>query len=77
MIRLHLNPAILKSLNFNKKDETLEIEFKDDIKTTDCIDIPISILQDYVDSIKQSGMLDTDETHCSNLRIVHSNFKAS
>ncbi|MBP0904118.1 hypothetical protein ACFSKN_08455 [Mariniflexile gromovii] len=74
MIRLHLKSAILKSLNFNKKDKTLEIEFKDGIKTTDCMDIPISILEDYVNSIKQNGGLCIDEDHRSNLKIVYSNF---
>ena len=76
MIRLFLNSALLKSLNFNKKEATLEIEFKDDVNTADCLDIPISTLQDYVDSLKLSGLLENVETHPSNLKIVHSNFKA-
>ncbi|WP_445731065.1 hypothetical protein [Mariniflexile sp.] len=53
MIRLYLNPTILKSLNFNKKDDTLEVEFKDDIDTSDFLDIPISILRKYLESIKK------------------------
>ncbi|WP_396600699.1 hypothetical protein [Algibacter sp. R77976] len=76
MIRLNLNPSIIKNLNFNKEEETLEIEFKRHIKTTQCINIPLSILQDYVETIKDGHIINED--HCkSNLTVVYSNFKAS
>ncbi|MDO7173212.1 hypothetical protein [Mariniflexile sp. AS56] len=74
MIRLQLIPSILKSLNFNKKDKILEIEFKDGINSNKCMDIPISVLEDYITSITESGVLDTHPKHHSQLKIVHSNF---
>ena len=77
MIRLNLKPSIVKSLSFNKKDETLEIEFKRNIKATQCINIPLSILQDYVESLKQEDIIENEEVFQSNLKIVYSNFKAS
>ncbi|GAA4940681.1 hypothetical protein GCM10023314_11870 [Algibacter agarivorans] len=77
MIRLNLNPSLLKSLNFNKKDNTLEIEFKHHIKTTECMDIPISIVKDYVSSMKEKGVSVINEDCHVNLKIVHSNFIAS
>jgi hypothetical protein len=76
MIRLHLNPSILKSLNFNEKDESLEIEFKKDIETAQHINIPMSIIQDYINSIKESVILKDKEDSQTNLKIVYSNFKA-
>ena len=77
MIRLNLSPSFLKSLNFNKKNDTLEIEFKKSIKTTECMDIPISIVKDYVNSMKERGFSVIQENPPTNLKIVHSNFKAS
>lgn len=76
MIRLLLKSTVIKSLNFNKKEETLQIEFKDEVKTSNCLDIPISIMQDYIESMIQNGLLESGEDHRSYLRIVHSNFKA-
>ncbi len=77
MIRLNLKPSIIKNLSFNKKDKTLEIEFKRHIKTAQCIHIPLSILKDYVDSLKQEDIIENAEVFQSNLKIVYSNFKAS
>tara|TARA_R110001583_G_scaffold20724_2_gene79327 strand:+ start:104 stop:334 length:231 start_codon:yes stop_codon:yes gene_type:complete len=74
MIRLHLNPSIVKSLNSNEKEESLEIEFKEDVKTSQHIDIPMSIIQDYVNSVKESAFLKSEENIQSNLKIVYSNF---
>ena len=77
MIRLHLKPAILKSLSFNKNNKTLDIEFKDGLNMADFLDIPIAILENYVKSMKQVSPLNTDENYPANLKIVHSNFKVS
>lgn len=73
MIRLNLKPSLIKNLSFNRTNETLEIEFKRHIKTAECINIPLSILQEYVESLK---LEDTKEEQ-SNLKLVHSNFKSS
>ena len=75
MIGLQLNPSILKSLNFNKDNESLEIEFKKDIKAAKHIEIPLSIIKDYINSIKENILLEKDEENHSNLKIVYSNFK--
>ncbi|MGB5418610.1 hypothetical protein [Algibacter sp.] len=75
MIRLSLNPSIIKKLNFNKKNETLEIEFKRHIKTAQCINIPLSILQDYIASLKNDDIMEVEDQFPSTLKIVHSNFK--
>lgn len=48
MIRLQLKPSILKSLNFNKEKESLEIEFKKGVKTAKHIEIPLSTIKDYI-----------------------------
>ncbi|ULC58627.1 hypothetical protein MBM09_11925 [Flaviramulus sp. BrNp1-15] len=77
MIRLQLKPSILKSLNFNKENESLEIEFKKDIKTAKHIEIPLSIIKDYVNSLKENILFENEEDNHSNLRIVYSNFKTS
>lgn len=78
MIRLSLKPSIIKNLSFNKKSKSLEIEFKRHIKTTQCINIPLSILQDYVESLRTDDNFDTDFTpYQSSLKIVYSNFKVS
>jgi len=77
MIRLNLKPSIVKKLSFNKKDKTLEIELKRNIKTAQCINMPLSILQDYVESLKQEEIIENVEAFQSNLKIVYSNFKAS
>jgi len=77
MIRLNLKPSIVKYLSFNKKDETLEIEIKRNIKTSKCINMPLPILQDYVESIKQEELIENADPFQSNLKIVYSNFKAS
>lgn len=74
MIRLNLKPSIIKALSFNKKNETLEIEFKRHIKTAQCINIPLSILQDYVESLKLQDSLEDSNEIQSNLKIVYSNF---
>ncbi|SFZ91358.1 hypothetical protein SAMN05428642_10220 [Flaviramulus basaltis] len=75
MIRLHLNPSILKSLNFNKKNESLEIEFKKNVKTAQHIEIPLSIINDYINSIKENILSEDKDDIKSNLRVVYSNFK--
>ena len=77
MIRLSLKPTIIKNLNFNKKDKTLEIEFKQNIKTAQCINIPLSILQDYVESLSHDEIFEKEKAYRPNLKIVYSNFKAS
>ncbi|GAA4896334.1 hypothetical protein GCM10023311_21300 [Flaviramulus aquimarinus] len=77
MIRVHLNPSIIESLNFNKNDEILEIEFKPDVNPAECIDISMSILKDYVNSIKPENTIETKNNFYRNLRVVYSNFKAS
>ena len=77
MIRLNLKPSIIKSLSFNKKDKTLEIEFKRHIKTAQCINIPLSILKDYVESLKMEEITENECAFQSTLKIVYSNFKAS
>ena len=74
MIRLHLNPTVLKSLNFNKEDDFLEIEFKDCVPAENHIDIPLSVIQKYVDSIKENVIYDEKNNLSSHLKIVYSNF---
>ncbi|WP_298556740.1 hypothetical protein [uncultured Algibacter sp.] len=76
MIRLSQKPTIIKNLNFNKKDKTLEIEFKQHFKTAQCINIPLSILQEYMESQNYSEISENDIAYKANLKIVHSNFKA-
>ncbi|WJJ98250.1 hypothetical protein [Algibacter luteus] len=77
MIRLNLKPSIIKKLSFNKKKKSLEIEFKENIKTSKCINIPLSILQEYVDSLSRNEIFTDKNEYQSTLKIVHSNFKAS
>lgn len=77
MIRLNLEPSIIKNLSFNKKDKTLEIEFKRNIKTAQHINIPLYILEEYVESLKKEEILENAEIFQSNLKIVYSNFNAS
>lgn len=77
MIRLNLKPSVIKKLSFNKKDKTLEIEFKRHIKTAQCINIPLSILQDYVETLRHNEIAKNEDVFQSNLKIVYSNFKAS
>jgi hypothetical protein len=76
MIRLQLKPSILKSLSFNKENESLEIEFKKDIKMANHIEIPLSTIKEYINSLKENILSETEE-HKSHLKIVHSNFKAA
>ena len=75
MIRLNLKPSIIENLSFNKDNKTLEIEFKRHIKITQCINISMSILQDYVKTFSPDNL--TEKPFQSNLKIVHSNFKTS
>ncbi|MEL0455939.1 hypothetical protein WJN01_06850 [Flavobacteriaceae bacterium SZ-1-7] len=77
MIRLHLNPSIVKHLNFNEQDKMLEIEFKHHIKVAKYFNIPLSILHDYIESLKEESAEQSNDAHQSNLKIVYSNFKAS
>lgn len=77
MIRLSLKPAFVKNLRFNKKDETLEIEFKNHIKTSDCINIPLSVLHNYVETLKKEDLLEYEQSFLPKLKVVHSNFRAS
>jgi hypothetical protein len=77
MIRLNLKPSIIKKLSFNKKEKSLEIEFKENIKTSKCINIPLSMLHEYVESLRRSEKFNNQEEHHSTLKIVHSNFEAS
>lgn len=76
MIRLNFNPSIIKNLCFNEKDKTLEIEFKRNIKTAQHIKIPLSILEEYVESLKQEEIIENVDPFQSNLKIVYSNFKS-
>jgi hypothetical protein len=76
MIRLNLEPSVIKNLTFNKKDKSLEIEFKENIKTSKCINIPLSILKEYVDSLREKELFIGKKNYQSTLKIVHSNFKA-
>ncbi|SFD28643.1 hypothetical protein [Algibacter pectinivorans] len=75
MIRLNLKPSVIKNINFNKKDEMLEIEFKRHISTAQCINIPLSILKDYVETLRNDQ--ENENEFQPNLTVVHSNFKAS
>lgn len=77
MIRLNLKPSIIKNLSFNKKNKTLEIEFKRHIKTTQHIKIPLSILEDYVETLRHDKIKESEDLFQSNMKIVYSNFKAS
>jgi hypothetical protein len=75
---LHLlKPSIIKSLNFNEKEESLEIELRKGVKTANHINIPLSIIKDYINSVKENILLENKENNQSNLRIVYSNFKVS
>ncbi|MEP3836705.1 MAG: hypothetical protein ABJM36_03615 [Algibacter sp.] len=74
MTRLNLKPSVIKNINFNKNDETLEIEFKRHISTAQCINIPLSIIQDYVETLKDDKLGDDFQP---NLTVVYSNFKVS
>ena len=40
------------------------------------MDIPISVLTDYVNSMKERGISVIKDGYHANLKIVHSNFKA-
>ncbi len=76
MIRLNLKPSVIKNLSFNKKDKTLEIEFKHHINTAKHINIPLEIIKDYVDALKYNDtLLEENELFKSNLKVVHSNFR--
>lgn len=75
MIRLQLKPSILKRLNFNRKNNALEIEFKKNIKTAKHIEIPLSIIQEYISSIKENILYEDIDYYQSNLKVVHSKFK--
>ena len=77
MIRLNLEPSIIKNLSFNKKDKFLEIEFKSNIKAAQHINIPLSILEEYVESLKQVDLIEKVGEFQSSMKIVYSNFKAS
>ncbi|WP_298499758.1 hypothetical protein [uncultured Algibacter sp.] len=77
MIRLYLKPSIIKSLSFNKRLKTLDVQFKKHIKTTDCLNIPLSVLQEYVETIRSEEGIENDDSLQSNLKVVYSNFKAS
>ena len=74
-IHLQLKPSIIKSLNFNKKEESLEIEFKKDVKTANHINIPLSIIKDYISSVKENIL--TEHKADNHLKVVYSNFKLS
>ena len=76
MIRLKLNATLLKNINFNKKDNVLEVEYKHEAINSDSMDISISTLEAYVNSMKVDKSLDLDKQH-QTMKIVHSNFKAS
>lgn len=76
MIRLNLKPSVIKNLNFNKKDKTLEIEFKHHINTAQHINIPLKVIKDYVEALKYDDILSEDsESFESYLKVVHSNFR--
>ena len=77
MIHLQLKPSILKSLNFNKENESLEIEFRKDVKTANHIEIPLSTIKEYMNSLKENILSENTEEHKSHLKIVYSNFKAA
>lgn len=77
MTRLNLKPSIIKNLSFNKKNKTLQIKFKRHIKTAKCINISISILKDYIETLKHTKTTEKEDTFQSNLKIVYSNFKAT
>ena len=76
MIRLNLQPSVIKNLNFNKKDKTLEIEFKHHINTAKHINIPLEVIKDYVDDLKYDDiLLEENELYEPILKVVHSNFR--
>jgi hypothetical protein len=74
MIRLQLKPSILKSLNFNKENDSLEIEFKKDVETAKHIEIPLSTIKEYINSLKEDILSNNTEAQSTHLKIVHSNF---
>lgn len=76
MIRLNLKPSVIKNLSFNKKDKTLEIEFKHHVNTAKHINIPLEVIKDYVDALKYDNiLLEDNELFEPNLKVVHSNFR--
>ncbi len=75
MIPIHVKPSILKSLNFNKENESLEIEFKKDVKTANHVEIPLSTIKEYINTLKESMLSENTKEYTSHLKIVHSNFK--
>lgn len=76
MIRLNLKPSVIKNLSFNKKDKTLEIEFKHHVNTAKHINIPLEVIKDYVDALKYDDiLLEDNELFEPNLKVVHSNFR--
>ena len=77
MIPIHLKPSILKSLNFNEENNSLEIEFKKDAKTPKYIEIPIATIKEFINSLDANTLLDNVQEHASHLKIVHSNFNDS
>ncbi|MFV9551356.1 hypothetical protein [Algibacter sp. PT7-4] len=79
MIRLSLKPSNIKNLSFNKIDETLEIEFKHHINTAQCINIPLSIIEDYIESLNEETLEfeNDNQNPPTNLTVVYSNYKVS
>lgn len=77
MIRLKLNATLLKNINFNKKDNVLEVEYKHEAINSDSMNISISTLEAYINSMKVDESLHLDKQQQQTMKIVHSNFKAS
>lgn len=77
MIPIYIKPSILKSLNFNEENKSLEIEFKKDVKTPKYIEIPIATIKEFINSLNANILLKNVQEHASHLKIVHSNFKDS
>jgi len=77
MIPVHIKSSLLKSLNFNEENKSLEIEFKKDFKNPKYIEIPLSIIKAYINSINTNILQENLHEHPSHLKIVHSNFNDS
>jgi hypothetical protein len=77
MIPIHIKPSILKSLNFNEENKSLEIEFKKDVKTVKYIEIPIATIKEFINSLNANMLLENAQEYPSHLKIVHSNFNDS
>jgi len=77
MKHLDLSTKMIKTINFNNEHQALVIKFKDHIKTPQHVSIPISVIEDYLESKWHEDAIASVEPMPSHLEVVHSNFKVT